>query len=292
MFEILTSNPLSATAYGALALAIVSLWAHPSRQLWMALAALSLGAGLVAGRIDGLGVLWLIVVGGCFFVAQRGDQGKSLRWLASGLALAGAAALTLHLLPGFENWRLVHRLPLSEASRPFSLYLNLDKPFLGLLILGFGFPLVRSFAEWRRVAWSTLPYFVTAVAVLLGLVALLGYVRWDPKLPELFWLWAPRNLLFACVAEEALFRGFLQRQLSLALRAFRWGGAGSVVVAALLFGLAHYRGGPSYVVLSTVAGFIYGLAYYRTGRLEASIGCHFAVNAVHFLLFTYPALAT
>ncbi|MCH9650926.1 MAG: CPBP family intramembrane metalloprotease [Deltaproteobacteria bacterium] len=292
MLETLTSNPLSSTSYGALALAIVSLWAHSSRRLWMGFAILALGAGFAAGRIDGLGILWLVLVGGCFFVAQQPHRPRSLRWLTGGLALAGAGALTMHLLPGFDNWRLVDRLSLSEASRPFSLYLNLDKPFLGLLILGFGFPLVRSFPAWRRLAWGTIPYFITAVAVLLGLVAILGYVGWDPKLPELFWLWAPRNLLFACVAEEALFRGFLQRQLSVALGAFRWGGGASVVVAALLFGLAHFRGGPSYVVLSTVAGFIYGLAYYRTGRLEAAIGCHFAVNTVHFLLFTYPALAT
>lgn len=33
------------------------------------------------------------------------------------------------------------------------------------------------------------------------------------------------------------------------------------------------------------------MAYQRTGRVEAAILTHFAVNATHFLLFTYPTLA-
>ena len=33
------------------------------------------------------------------------------------------------------------------------------------------------------------------------------------------------------------------------------------------------------------------MAYARTRRIEAAILTHIAVNATHFLLFTYPALA-
>lgn len=47
-----------------------------------------------------------------------------------------------------------------------------------------------------------------------------------------------------------------------------------------------------YVALATVAGAGYGWAYQRAGgRIEASILTHFALNAVHFFFFTYPALA-
>jgi membrane protease YdiL (CAAX protease family) len=44
------------------------------------------------------------------------------------------------------------------------------------------------------------------------------------------------------------------------------------------------------VLLATIAGTGYGLAYQRSGRVEMAILTHFAVNATHFLLFTYPAL--
>jgi membrane protease YdiL (CAAX protease family) len=46
------------------------------------------------------------------------------------------------------------------------------------------------------------------------------------------------------------------------------------------------------VLLATVAGLFYGAAYLRTRRIEGAILTHFALNAVHFLAFTYPALAS
>jgi membrane protease YdiL (CAAX protease family) len=57
----------------------------------------------------------------------------------------------------------------------------------------------------------------------------------------------------------------------------------------VLFGLAHIAGGWRYVALATVAGAGYGTVFYRSRRIEASILAHFTLNAVHFLLFTYPA---
>jgi membrane protease YdiL (CAAX protease family) len=44
------------------------------------------------------------------------------------------------------------------------------------------------------------------------------------------------------------------------------------------------------VLLGTLAGTGYALAFRRSGRLEMAVLTHFAVNATHFLLFTYPAL--
>lgn len=62
------------------------------------------------------------------------------------------------------------------------------------------------------------------------------------------------------------------------------------MLASLMFGLAHFKGGISYVMLATVAGVGYGFVYQKTKRIESSILVHFAVNTIHFLFFTYPAL--
>ena len=64
----------------------------------------------------------------------------------------------------------------------------------------------------------------------------------------------------------------------------------ALAVAAGLFGLAPAAGGPAYVALATVAGVGYGWIYQKTSRIEASMLTHFALNTVHFLGFTYPAL--
>ncbi len=83
----------------------------------------------------------------------------------------------------------------------------------------------------------------------------------------------------------------MQKYLMQGLSKIRYGDALAIAVAAVLFGLRHYMGGINYILLATVAGIGYGWAYRHTGRMEASILTHFSLNSLHFLLFTYPALA-
>jgi len=45
------------------------------------------------------------------------------------------------------------------------------------------------------------------------------------------------------------------------------------------------------VALACVAGAGYGTVFHRSRHIESSILAHFTLNAVHFLLFTYPAAA-
>ena len=135
------------------------------------------------------------------------------------------------------------------------------------------------------------PVTAGTLGALLTLSVATGYVSLAPKWPAETWLFLWANLCLTCFAEEALFRGFIQAQLTTAWRNTRHGAVLALVAAAVLFGFAHAGGGPSYVALSTVAGLGYGWAYLRSGqRIEASILTHFALNAVHFVGFTYPAL--
>lgn len=96
------------------------------------------------------------------------------------------------------------------------------------------------------------------------------------------------NLLFTCVAEEAFFRGFLQENLFKLMKPFRCGPLITVVISGLLFGLVHIGSGMHYVVLSSLVGLGCAYVYLRTKSIEAPILVHFAVNAVHFVGFTYP----
>jgi membrane protease YdiL (CAAX protease family) len=118
-----------------------------------------------------------------------------------------------------------------------------------------------------------------------------GYVRFAPKFPAESWLWVWSNLFLTCLAEETVFRGFLLHALQRIWGQRRGGTAAAVGVAAILFGVAHYAGGLAYVALATLAGIGYGWAYVRTRSIEAAVLTHFALNAVHFFGFTYPALA-
>ena len=172
------------------------------------------------------------------------------------------------------------------------LFLNFDKAFVGLLLVGWGRLSIHSWKQWRNLLRRTLPIVLVTSVILLGLSLFSGAVRFDPKWFEFSGYWLVFNLLFTCVAEEAFFRGFVQKHLGLILDHRKNGLIEAWVLTSVFFGICHYRGGWVYAILAMIAGFFYGFAYLKTKRIEASILTHFTVNAVHFLAFTYPLLRT
>jgi hypothetical protein len=98
-------------------------------------------------------------------------------------------------------------------------------------------------------------------------------------------------VFLTALPEDAIFRGVAQQWLAERLSAPSRPAILAVVIAGTLFGVAHIAGGPAYVVLATVAGIGYGWIYASTGSIAAAIAAHTGLNALHFLLFTYPAAA-
>ena len=256
--------------------------------LWMIGVAAAVIGGYLAGVMHGPAVLWLLAMGLSAW-RLRGARGWSrAAWIAA-TALIGLL-LGLHALPGFSNPAVVRDAVLSPGAAPYSQYANFDKALGGVLLLGCsGWAPMRSRPQWAEALRRTAPIVPATVVAVMAASLVLGFVRFEPRWTWLFYVWAPLNLLTTCVSEEAFFRGLLQTELRRALT-HRCAGAIAVAVAAALFGLAHIAGGWRYALLAGMAGVGYGLAYERTSQLEMSVLTHFSVNAVHFLLFTYPAL--
>lgn len=290
IYDLLWSDPLSLISYVLLLFSILSLWVKNEIKVWGLMATSSLACGVLSGRISLIGIVSIVVLGLLYYAVNHAKLKISVRAVAGVFAVILSVLLATHLVPGFNNWKIVDSVSLSEKSQPYSMYLNMDKTMIGLIILGLGFPLIKSLKEWGSVFLSTLPVFLIGVIILAGISFILGYTRWDFKFPDLFFVWALKNLFFTCVTEEAFFRGFLQRILSEKLRNYKYGDISSLITASVLFGVAHFAGGPQYILLATVAGVVYGYAYQRTQRIEAGILCHFGVNSLHFIFSTYPAL--
>ena len=257
------------------------LWAR--RDFGLALFAAAVLAGLAEGVLLPFGALAL----GAFATGawlHGKDRGGWPLWAA---LLSGAAALSLHVVPGFEGWIALGPVSIGEGA-PYEKWLSLDKTGAGILLIGLAFT-----AGWDRRDWPTMlrravPFLILAPALVASLGLASGAVRWDfTPVPVFFW-WATLNLLTTCVAEEALFRGLLQRRLVAAATSRGLSPHPAILVASVVFGLAHFPGGPGLVALATAAGLCYGYAYHRTGRLEAAILVHFALNVAHFLVLTYP----
>lgn len=135
-----------------------------------------------------------------------------------------------------------------------------------------------------RVDWSLEAATLGALAVLpmLGLLGMLAISGWEPYraladqvrefVQQLFRHAAPGAVLLisilAGVGEELLVRGVLQGWLT-----ERWSAEWAIVVAAVVFGLAHSIS-RLYFVFATVIGLYLGILYHLTGNLLVVIVTH------------------
>jgi len=275
-------------AFALLALAIAAVWLPPLHvrehawPLWPLAFAAALAVALAGGVVHGTALPALAAFAVVTWAAVAAPWGRTLFVALSGLL---AVALSIHVLPGFDNPKVFDAERLTPDALPFTQYLNFDKGTAGLFLLAAFAPRVR---RWRETAELASPVALAATVTttaVLGLALALGLVHaaphWHPLAPAFLAI----NLLFTCVAEEAFFRGLLQRRLP-GPRPL------AVAVSAALFGLVHLPAGVTYAALATVLGLGCALVFERTRRIESAIAVHFTVNAVHFVGFTYPMLAS
>lgn len=283
--------------FGLLTLAIVSVWLPSAYArvlrvpVWMWLFGASALIGLYFNIVAPGGILYLLVLGVFCRLTVTESLKAPWRVLCGLVAIGLVVLLFLHAVPYFNNPRVFDSFHFSERSTAYSKHWNYDKTAAGLIMLAYFGQVCRSAACFKnafRAAW--LAALVTiAVTLSLALAVGSGYIAPDFKFSLVILLWAWGNLFFTCVAEEMLFRGVVQRYLSALSNAAPYR-LFIVVLVGVLFGLAHFGGGPAYVVLASVAGIGYGYVYYRSGRIETAILTHFLLNATHAVFFTYPML--
>ena len=260
------------------------------RWAWPILAGLSVVAAVVVGIVEWPGLAVIGLLAGACVSATQSTLSAPVRILAWGAVAVCSVALASHQLPWINNLLVFDAVAVSPSAAPYTLYWNYDKALAGVLLYA------ACVQPQRRTEWSIAIVVVPAIALLTIAVVLVpalttGFVGWDPKWPAILAMWLPANLLITCLAEEAFFRGLLQRHLREALRTvLPSAGLVALLVAAAAFGIAHIGGGMAYAALATLAGIGYGAAYHVTQRVEASVLVHFTLNLAHLMLFTYPFL--
>ena len=284
------------TPFLLLLVAVAGLWIH--RYVWTTALAAAVISGYLTGALQGFAACWIFILGAMAVLYRWRSAHAELPYfrqerVVTGLAFFGfALAMGLALFPGFPRTVVVDGAILSPGAATYSLGLGFPKVVTGIFILGVLHERVRSWRELGGVLRSAAPAMLVTLIAVMAIALAMGYVRFEPKWNSLFLVWAPVNLLFTCLSEEAFFRGFVQRELAQIGRNRKVAAMVALGVAAVLFGLAHFGGGWQYMCAATVAGLGYGWAYQRTQRVEAAMAVHFGVNAVHFLFFTYPSVAT
>lgn len=292
----IVAAPLEWAPFLLLLAAVAGLWLH--RAVWIGALIAAVAAGYGTGALTGLAALWLALAA-ALALAHRWARGRTPSNLTTGLRvffglafLVLVLAIALTALPGFPRTALTESMALTPGAVPYGIGLGFAKVAPAILILGILNP--RRVGSWRElgtVLARVAPLWLVTTLAVIALTLSLGYVAFEPKWTSLFLLWAVINLFFTCLAEEAFFRGFVQHELASLGPNTKLAAGAAIVASALLFGLAHFAGGWVYVAAGVLAGLGYGAAYHLTRRIEAAMAVHFGLNATHFLLFTYPALA-
>lgn len=248
----------------------------------LGLLAMSVVFAVVNHTLQPLGIIALALMAVVAIYCARQKAHSMFALPGEILLVAGAAALMLHLIPGFNNQLIVSDVRVGPQSAPFSFWYNFDKSLIPFLLLGCMPTLLKRPAEppANRLWWLVL---LLAMPILLLIATLAGGLRVELHQPEWLGAFMLANLFFVSLAEEALFRGYIQQRLS-QLAGNTWG----LVIAAIVFGLAHSAGGPLLVFFATLTGILYGLAWLWSGRIWVSTLVHFSFNLLHLLFFTYP----
>ncbi|MFD0708176.1 CPBP family intramembrane glutamic endopeptidase [Photorhabdus akhurstii] len=266
--------------WGLLATSLALLAIHHATALIVLLAAIITGfvtQTMIYPAIATIAIIFLLGALRIYF-----QQNNIIKITTELLLLAFAAALFLHLLPGFNNLKYLDKVQIGPHSAPFSMYFNFDKALIPFLLLCCmpGLFTTKPLAKVRPYAWIIL---TVAIPALLGIATALGGLAVELHTPQWLPMFMLANIFFVSLAEEALFRGYIQQRLSQWINPYF-----ALIITALIFGGAHFVGGPLLMIFATLAGLMYGLAWMWSGRLWVAVGFHFSLNLVHLLFFTYP----
>lgn len=186
-----------------LSLAIVWLWLPPQISAsgvtsriaisigWLTLAVVH---GYATGIVTPLGVIAILAFALLCYRYSSGNQGPALRAATTVATILFSLALMAHVVPGFSNLLIVRDAVLSPSAVPYTLYLNFDKAQIGLFLLAFGSPLLASRTDWAAMLKVLLPAVLLLITALMLFAFMLGQVRFDPKWPAIFPIWAWANL--------------------------------------------------------------------------------------------------
>ena len=296
--DLLAEQPYFLLCYGLMACAALAIWVKPNTRVWWTLFyTASAGVGLWRGILTENAVILMGIFWALSYYGYANFKPRS-RMMAQVVMISLTGLLLLHYFEGFEPWIIVRHLHLGHRYLPFTHFVFYEHAFIGVCLLGMGaLPnLIRHYPEWKVMFRDAWPIAVTAIVSIYVLAGFSDHVDIDWGWTHYLKIFAFTNLFFVCIAEEAIFRGMIQRPMTSLFE--RWnigkvdiGPSVAMIITVGLYSLRHYYSGLEVMIYAMLTGTFYAYAYMKTRRVEACIFVHWCVNVVHFLSFTYPMLA-
>lgn len=262
-----------------------------SRKLILCATIITIISALLHGIINLESLLAILLLFGLSYTYfSYGNLSRLLKTILFLIIILLITGFLIHIIPGFANSLVIDKERLSPLSCPFSMYLNFDKTIAALVIyITSGLSILEKPVDKKSILYTT--FYLSLCAGFVSILGIsTGYIKFEPKLPDILPIWVLNNLLFVCMAEEVIFRGFVQTHLKKFFNKKINFQTLHITITSLIFGLAHFKGGVLYVILASICGWFYGYAYERTNRILCAMLVHFGLNLIHLTLFTYPVL--
>ena len=256
---------------------------------------ISLLMALITGIVGVLSIVIILLFGFLIYSFYQKKSSAKYKFLIFFSIFIITILSFVHLLPSFNNIEAIKNIRLSKNSSDLNLWLNFDKPLIAIFMLFFAYQTPRKLNDYKKIFLQTGKIFLPLSLVVIGIGMIGKFLVFDPKLPNfnITSLWLIKILFLTIFPEEFFFRFFLQNNIINLLKKSQFFKTKNyqiigLIFTAIIFGLTHFSGGFSLVLLAIISGFGYGFVYMRTGYIESAILLHFLINLSHFLFFSYP----
>lgn len=206
-------------------------------------------------------------------------------------------AFGLHYVPGFFNILAVSAIRCSPLFIPFLIYLIFETAIAVLIIYCMN-DLYISENNNTQGSRTAIKYTILAHLCCIALVLIPANMNvcllFDPKVPNILFLWIVNKFFAVSMEAEIIFRGFLQRNIQKASLSYvtkNW--LLAIIITSLIFGIAHRkeeRNIPTYILLADIASFFHGYTYYKTGKILCALVVYFGNEQVGSICNTFNVL--
>ncbi len=273
-------------SYFFVLLSIYGLWLFKKRVVY-GFAALALVISLIADVVDISGFTMIASYTFLVMAYYKHTLFKPVKFLLFITIFFFSILLMKSLIPGVYNWQIIDNEFLSTGAVQYSLYLNIDKAAIAIVLGLFVLKPIRHISQVVHIFRDIFPLMIFGVTLLIALGLVSTTVDFDFKMPDLWLIWMIVNLGILCVSQELFLRLFLQDTITTYLPNNIAGKGVAILICAMIFAFL-FPPHPNVYFMTFIAALFYGYAYERSKRVEASILLHFIINCIHFFFFTYP----
>ena len=256
--------------------ALMSLWIKKNLWLWGSIGSMSLLCAFSAGLITTSAFLPLSILAALFWGLQWNIKGLGRYLLVTGGFII-SAAIFYHILIGF-----------SRPNEFFETEVNYGKLITGLLLLAWPVATLKTREDRLQFFKGALPLALLGALLLVIIAIYWQPTAWHPRFPLSFFGWSILYLFCTIIPEEALLRGFLQKEIFSLIGGGFKAHVGAIFISGMLLSLFNltWIHNPSNFPFIILTGFVYSTLYQITKNVETSILCRFLVASLSFFFLS------